>query len=354
MNRLITDAEQATPEWLTRVLGEKGDLDRGKVTSAQKSSQSTITSVISHLELSYSDDSPKSAPRRLFLKISKPDAPLGCGEKEVEFYQTVASAMIDPPTVRCYDAVSSPEIGRSHILLDDLSETYFQPERPLPPSKQHCEQVMDCLARFHAFWWDHPRLGKDIEELPTEASEREYIRNLEERLPGFLNFLGDRLSVAKRKLYEKVLSSLPRLSERLTEGKNLTLIHGDAHLWNFLYPHDPDRNNVYIIDWDFWNVNIGSKDLGHAIALHWYPERRRLMESDLIRRYHDELQKHGVENYDWENCWYDYRLSAIDNLFMPIWQWSAKLSPSIWWDKLEKVFLAFQDLECAELLENER
>ena len=43
-------------------------------------------------------------------------------------------------------------------------------------------------------------------------------------------------------------------------------------------------------------------------------------------------------------------LAAIRNLFIPMRQWAAKLWPAIWWGHLERALLAFEDLQCRELL----
>lgn len=361
MDTPLTNTDQATPEWLTGVLQKKGFLPQGKVARVQqKSPQPLITSLITHLELSYSDDAPPSAPTRLFLKVAKPDLDpqisSRLGKNEVEFYNATVALIPNPPVVRCYDAVYLPETGQWHVLLEDVSDTHFQTEWPLPPSQTYCEQVMECLAKFHAFWWEHPHLGHGIGELPTEMSFREIVRVIEKMVVGFVDFLGDRLSPERRKLYEKVLASLPHVwerywRERVATGKGLTLIHGDAHLWSFMYPHNPDTHTIRIIDWQSWRIRRGTDDLAYMIALHWYPERRHALERDLIRRYHTELLQQGVKNYDWDECWYNYRLSAMGNLFIPVWQWSAKLWAGIWWPHLERAMLAFQDLACAELLE---
>ena len=175
MDTPLTSTDQATPEWLTGVLQKKGFLPQGKVTRVQqKPSQPLITSLITHLELSYSTDAPTSAPTRLFLKVAKPDLDpqisSQLGKNEVEFYNTTVALIPNPPVVRCYDAVYSPETGQWHVLLEDVSDTHFQTEWPLLPSLPHCEQVMECLAKFHAFWWEHPRLGYSIGELLTEVS----------------------------------------------------------------------------------------------------------------------------------------------------------------------------------------
>jgi len=34
----------------------------------------------------------------------------------------------------------------------------------------------------------------------------------------------------------------------------------------------------------------------------------------------------------------------------PMGQWAAKLWPAIWWPHLERAMLAFEDLQCRELL----
>lgn len=190
--------------------------------------------------------------------------------------------MIEPPLARCYEALYSPERREFHLLLDDLSETHLQLQWPLPPLKLQCEQIIDALAKFHAYWWEHPRLGKDIGEVFDEESLRDRIRETEKRGSYFMDFLGDRLSVERRKLYEKVLSSLPRLWKHLSDVKGLTIIHGDAHVWNFLYPRDPNKDKVRIIDWDSWTIGLGPSDLAYMMALHWYPERRHSMEENLL------------------------------------------------------------------------
>jgi hypothetical protein len=86
------------------------------------------------------------------------------------------------------------------------------------------------------------------------------------------------------------------------------------------------------------------------MAVFWFPERRARLKQCLLRRYHRRLGEGGVEAYDWESCWYDYRFAVIGYLFYPIWQWSTDHPDFIWWHHLERLMLAFQDLGCEELL----
>ncbi len=123
---------------------------------------------------------------------------------------------------------------------------------------------------------------------------------------------------SERQVYEKTLGALPRLMERVTRGKDLTLIHGDSNFSNVLLPRDPDRHRALIIDWQLWGISFAAEDLAHLIALFWDKEHRERMERDLLVRYYEGLIQHGVKNYKWTECWDDYRLAVILRvLFMP-------------------------------------
>jgi thiamine kinase-like enzyme len=353
MHKVITDAAQVTPEWLTAVLHKSGCLLQGNVAAVSKKPSPPGFSTIVPLELGYTDDAPPSAPARLVLKLAGAGE-LSTGKEEVEFYTRVAAAMSDPPVVRCYDAVYSEQAGRAHMLMEDLSETHVShPPSMLPPPKAHAEQIVDALARIHAYWWDHPRLGRDVGALSTATSLRAEMAENERRWPAFVDLLGDRLSIERRGVYERVLASfLPVQLRRLAEGEDLTVIHDDPHAGNFLYPRDPAKHTLRIIDWKSWRIAVGASDMAHMMAVFWFPERRARLEHCLLRRYHRRLLEGGVQAYSWESCWYDYRFAVIGYLFYPIWQWSTDHPDFIWWHHLERLMLAFQDLGCEELLDD--
>jgi len=355
MRDVLPDLDHVTPEWLTEVLREQGYLADGRVTAVHlKTTRPTAVSLVAHLEVQYADDISVSLPSQFFLKTSRPDLianfPLR-GQKEVAFYTRITAAMPAPLVVRCYDAVYAPEAKKFHLVLEDVSASHVQATVwPLPPVESQCVQAIDCLAQLHAHWWDHASLAQDMGARPTEASIQQAFRRVEQILPGFLDFLGDRLSQERRAVYEQALRVAPILRQRLLADHGLTLVHGDAHVWNFLFPRDADTDTVRLIDWEGWSMGLGTVDLAYMMALHWYPERRAHLEQPLLRRYHTQLLTHGIVGYDWDACWDDYRLAAIRNLFIPMGQWAAKLWPAIWWPHLERALLAFEDLQCRELL----
>lgn len=229
MHDPITNLTQVTPRWLTETLRKSGSLLQGEVEGVVCSQhKKTFTATIAYLQAKYSVDASSTAPERLFLKMSgdtKASATFGKDhfQKEVLFYTTVAVAMPSPPSVRCHDAACSVDYSRWHLLLDDITQTHSQPEHPLPPSDEQCEQAVDCLARFHVFWWKPPRLGVDIGRLRTPEERIRGIPDAQEKTREFMNFLGDRISTVRRQTYEAVLAALPRLSERRNESGFLAL-----------------------------------------------------------------------------------------------------------------------------------
>lgn len=356
MDLLITSFEQLTPEYLTDLFRRSGILDRGEVIKVTKKLTKKLhVSVVSRLEVGYSADSPASVPRNLFLKVSTPDLPkvVSSGRgKEVEFYNSVAPEMDEPPFIRCYDAAFSPETSEYYLLMEDLSETHSQPKSPLPPSIEQSEAAVECLARLHAFWRDHPKLGNGIGTVFDDAWLSDFVDTLEKNVTAFMDFLGDKLTSERRRIYDRMLASKLKIWGRLTDAAGLTVTHGDAHWWNFLYPLDPANDCVRLFDWQLWHLDLGARDLAFVLALGGFSERRPNLESHLTRHYHNTLISHGVTNYAWDDFWTDYRFSAIRNLNIPVIQWSQGRSEHMWLSNLERAMSAYEDLGCSKLLDH--
>jgi len=183
-----------------------------------------------------------------------------------------------------------------------------------------------------------------------------WSKNQNGNLERFLKFLGDRISDKRKELFKTVFSLYPQLAYERIKKENMTLIHGDAHFWNFFYPKDieNEKYKALLFDWQSWNISIGGVDLAYMIGNNLYPDYRHLIEKDLIKRYHNDLLKFGVKNYSWDDCWYDYRFGALINLYRIVGWWSVDLHPSLWWPALEKSILTLEDLNCMELLEKKR
>jgi hypothetical protein len=341
MSDVITSIEQVTPEWLTEALRRAGVLPVGEVAAVEARSAATTTATAIPINLRYSDDAPESAPRKLFLK-------LGRRKSEVDFYHHIYPALRDVPTIRCYDAAFANELGCSHLLMDDISDTHVEPPEALPAPVAICEKQLDRVAALHAQFWESPRLSGDLRPVLDDVTMFVF-RQAQANFAHFVDVLGDRLSDKRRGWYERVLASwpLPAWKARVDACQAVTLVHGDTHFWNFLQPKDDGP--ILLIDWAVWHLNLGPYDAAYMLAQLCYPEWRARFEARLVRHYHQRLMEYGVGGYDWGQCWEDYRLSVVYHTIWPIFHhnWAP---PGVWWRNLECVMSAFEDLGCEEML----
>jgi hypothetical protein len=86
------------------------------------------------------------------------------------------------------------------------------------------------------------------------------------------------------------------------------------------------------------------------MAMHWYPDRRQRLERRLLDRYHAALLSYGIRGYDRRALYDDYRSSVLFLLMLPVWQEAFNIPAVIWWNNLERILLAVDDLGCRDLL----
>jgi hypothetical protein len=340
-----------TPVTLSRCLRHSGTLRRGDVIEVRVELEvETIISTLVFLTATYSNDVPGDLPRRLVVKspLNPPNVRLGFSG-EVQFYRLVAPAIGTPPLVRCFAAIEDGGSDPGTIVLEDHRSTHDHPPWPIPPSPNQCEAALDTLARVHARWWEAPALGTTVGQPHTTESMTSMVHDIAAHLPAFFDDVGDALTAASRDVLKRVFSSSLRPWLRLTHAHALTIIHGDAHTWNFLFPRSGE-GPALLFDWQLWHVDVGARDLAFFMALHWYPSRRRELERELINYYHDRLLTHGVENYSLDELWLDYRRCVVRNLTIPILFWSRGMKPESWWHRLECALASYRDLGCDELL----
>lgn len=353
---MFTTAEDVTPEWLTDLLHNQNIARNSEVTELRVILKKDLAySTVARLAVQYSSDAKDiNAPASLFLKLSRTDSasthtPV-INEKEVEFYKMLAPEMSCPPLIRCYDAAYSAESGRSHILLDDLSDTHSQPEQNTAPSELQSRQAIEALATAHAYWWNSPKLGNGIGTIFSEKTLRGFIDDLESSVARFIEQVGDDLTSDQKNAYELMLASAERIWGRLTDPVDLTVTHGDAHWWNFLYPDHPDRHSVHVFDWHLWHLDLGARDLAFLLALGGFAEPRPEIETEVLHAYHNKLMAGGVLNYSREQLRVDYRWSSIRNLNIPVIFWSQGKHETTWRTALRRAFDAYDRLRSYELI----
>jgi thiamine kinase-like enzyme len=343
MPHVITNANEITVEWLNRVLRREGVLSQDSIIGLHFHIEDTFTAQVMPLTLTYSDDAPQDAPRHLFFK-------LGTRKPEVDFYNLILPASQNLPVIPCYDAVFDMESGKSHLLMLDVSRTHASPPDALPLPEATCRQLMDILAYFHAQWWEHPRLKGDLAQTLDDVQgfiQSQAIRNSAR----FFDLIRDRLAPQRRAWIQRLLELLPygEWQQRISTNRQVTLVHGDTHWWNFMFPTQPEQEKIYLVDWAVWHLDLPTWDIAYMLTQLCSPERRSRIELPLMQYYHERMLSQGVRNYAWEDCWRDYRLSVVHLAVWPLF-WQQMAPNEIWWRALENIMSAFEDLNCAEFL----
>jgi hypothetical protein len=333
---------------LDAILRARGVLTAGRVAEvAVVDEQQTPWSTVARLNVTYTPDAPPMAPARLFLKIG------GGGDREVRFYDAIAVAAGALPVPPCYDTCFSPEEDRAHLLLADLSETHgLVAPWPMPPRRHEGEAIVESLARLHAFWWESPRLREFSMPYRDEndyAGLDSHVQWAIHKVGVFAEVLGDRFMPEQRALYDRVLDGLPSLwapywRDRIATLRGLTLIHGDAHPGNLLYPLDPERGALYMVDWQAYRVRTGVVDVAYMFIFHWYPERRYAMP--FLEHYYRSLLANGVTGYDWDTFWLDLQVAVVDYLMDAPRLAEAKVPAHVWWPIYQRGLTAYTEFGC--------
>lgn len=344
--------KSADAEHLTQVLRRSDALGEGRV--AEVTVEKSFPTLLSHfyrLRLAY-EGAADGAPVSLMLKTNALGRPNSeWGRHEVAFYKDVASGTPAGIVPRCFDAHFEPADNAWHLLLEDLSDSHLVATQwPVPPTFEQCERIVRARARFHAAWWDDPRLGATVSAWQDAAALDKWIQGLGQQYARFADMLGDRLSGERRQLYERLFDQAPRLLKRYHAHRHITIVQGDAHVWNCFLPRTSGLGDARLFDWDAWRLDVGASDLAYMIAIHWYPDLRHRNERRLLDCYHDELLSRGVQGYDRGALQDDYRQSVLWQTLTPVWHFTSNIPPVIWWNNLERIHLAVEDLGCRDLL----
>lgn len=353
MPLVITDVSRVTTDYLTLALTHAGALSHGAVEQVEIEAGSGTWSKIAHLRPRYSSDARGELPPTLLLKMCTGTF----GRSEVDYLTRDYTHVADAPIPRCYDAQFDLSIPAYHLLMDDHTATHGNNFDVLP-TLEYGEALAEAAAALHApYWRPEQRAALGPIDPPVVQFER-YLAHSVQGLKPLIVATQDDITDVQRATLHTVFAKHPAAARaRLNDSQGLTIIHGDLNPGNILSPSEGARP-IYLIDrqpFD-WSLTTwyGVADLAYAMV-HWWPiELRRLCEQPVLRRYHMELHKRGVEGYAWEQLWNDYRLMAMLSLYVAV-EWCVLPEDRermrwVWFPKLEKALTAFNDLQCGELL----
>ena len=354
MPHLITTIDDVTTAWLTVVLQRHGVHEHTvqgiEITYIH---DEQLHSISYRFEVRWSSDAPATLPKYFFLKLPRQpdtDGVDSAGTHEVALYQFLAPFQDALPVIPCYDAVYDSSQRRYHLLLADLSYSHDQPSWHLTIEEAYVQRTVDCLAHLHAYWWERPTSCVAIATPPTAEQIATELDLVQTALPDFLATCAAFLTAEDLQLCTRLVAAAPYLWRRRLTPSPATLVHGDTHFWNFLYPRTEDGNRTYILDWQQQHIDWGVSDVAYLLVLR-HPHRTRANEFNLVQRYYQALVQHGVGNYTWPQCWADYRRAAVEQSLIPIYWFAVGLPEALWQLVLPRSISAYRDLNGDALLE---
>ncbi|KQP39923.1 aminoglycoside phosphotransferase family protein [Pseudorhodoferax sp. Leaf274] len=289
-------------------------------------------------------DPPTGAPTRAILKVSH----AGFGQLEWPFYDNIAQHLdcASIPTVFA-GGIDEPT-GRTWLLMEDLSASHERPSQaPLPPTLARSTSIVEALARFHAAGQKTDSWQATCPSLSDRLRTSAWLDAACERL---FTEAGDALAPGTRETYARFLSRYPSLVDRAASMQGITLVHGDAHVWNWMLPRAGIPGTPKLIDWDAWQRGPGVWDLAYMMALQWDRGVRQRFENHLLDRYHAAAAACDMPGCSRQALQDDYRLAVLLHLRTPLARFERGMSAYVWWPQLTRTVQAVEDLRCLELL----
>jgi len=252
---------------------------------------------------------------------------LKLGLSEVQFYALIdtLSPVSYPNIPKCINHFISDDEDNYYLVLEDLSESHQSHESVDFNRLENWQIALTALANFHKRF-THRLTAEQIQAHADGPGDVEnYIKKLES---AFHQFKTDHRGLVAETVLTLMARSIPLIqaiemdkAARVLENELTTILHRDAHLKNFLYPRS-DSDSAVVVDWQFWGLGMGAFDLRHLLGSALKDDLRPLQE-ELVRYYYNQYQDGLDVDYAWSDCWLDYRKGIIDNLFMPVWQYTG-------------------------------
>jgi hypothetical protein len=317
----IADTPDAmTPAWFTEALRRSGRLRDGEVTAVDLRPIGTGQMSDSfRITLRYAGG---EGPATMIAKLPAADetsrataVSLHNYENEVLFYQQLAPNLpIHTPTVYYTDI----EPGTPHfvLLLEDMAPARAGDQlRGCSPDEARV--AVGELVGLHAPRWGDPALASLDWLAGDRVERRDFMLVLLPQLwEGFGQRYGDvyghEVALAAGALFDELPGYLG------ADTEPWTIVHGDYRLDNLLFDPTPGHQPVTVVDWQTCAVGPGLNDVAYFIGAGLLPGDRAANEEELVRSYHDGLLASGVQDYDWERCWRDYRRGTWSGVIMAV------------------------------------
>jgi hypothetical protein len=349
--------EELTPEWLTSVLRERGFISGANVASAEQTilgDGEGFLGIIVRLSLRYDRDE-AGAPASVIAKLPLPanramGEMLGAYERENLFYEELAG---DLPlrTPRLYYSALDRDRGsekqaeilafvdrlpvswsrrtlgiarwiagrkqrRYVLLMEDLSGVRAG-DQIQGATGDDCGQLLSAVAAAHAKYWGGSALDGHFWLLPMGIDLRMrfgmYRVHRERFTARFGGIIDDEIAAQLAWLDVHGLD----VTRRLFNESPQTLLHCDLRLDNVFYDdRDETPDSVIVYDWQLVRRGPAAYDVAYFLGGALEPDGDPAAEQRLLARYHEDLVKAGIADYDLAAFTDDYRRGLLACLLM--------------------------------------
>ena len=287
----------------------------------------TDTTRIIKLIINWIDIAKREQTNKLFLKlpiIEKQENPFDKWTKhEIDFYKNVDKNR-DLPLVNCYDAFIFDDKKLFLLMLEDVSDKYCSAGEINTSEMNIWLRAAESLAKLHSYYWDKVNLSELKPLHGDNKTPEEKIINYQNALEKFLPYASDYYDKDILEFYNLALEDaiqFEKLSnDRRVHNNNITVIHGDSHIFNFMFPKEPLQQPL-IVDFQFWRIGIAAVDIMNLtrVAFPFTNEPEHYIK--IIKHYHKQLLEYGVTNYSLKECIYDFYLSTAMAVFGPVFNY---------------------------------
>lgn len=354
-DNVLTDICQVNQDLLNSVLLESAALIAGSVHDFDIQLSDSDNAQIAKIRLRYEQGATGKLPKSLLLKMVAGNSSV-TEPSEVNYYARDYISLANPPIPTCYHARYSDNPRRYHILMDDLSASHRNNWRIKPTLAYGCA-VAQALAAMHAHWWGVEKLHSIDGIIPSQIEIERYVDRAQAGLLPMLENVKAEIDGSWKHALTDIFKYHPaKMVERAKNNSGFTLIHGDVNPGNILSPLDGD-GKTYLIDrqpFD-WSLTtwLGVSDIAYMMVHWWETDLRRQLEISILREYYESLVRNGVSGYEWEQLLNDYKLTAVQSIYVATaWCVSDKDRSKmkwVWFPQLQKSMTAFFDLRCSDL-----
>ncbi|WP_344203623.1 phosphotransferase family protein [Aeromicrobium alkaliterrae] len=312
---MLVSGDEVDADWLTASLASAEALPSGRVTSVRAERIGTGQAADSYrLTPEYAGG---AGPQTLVAKVTSTDArsartgSYGLYEGEVRFYQELAPTL-PVRTPQSYASEFDPGTGRFVLLLEDLAPA-VSVDQIDGMTVDQASLALEQAAGLHSASWHDPVLAAR----PWLSRVRHAMLTVADALPGLGAKLSDRFADV---LDPDDLTTALQLLDLINPLKSVldtrtALWHQDFRADNLLFSARDGAVPVAVLDWQTVTFGPALADVALLLGGSLPIEERRAHELDLVRGYHAALVAGGVTSYSFDECWLDYRTSAVAGVF---------------------------------------